>query len=271
MLGFALELAHHTGELLLDYRRRGLSGQINTKISHMDLVTAGDLAAERLISEAIHVRFPEHAVYAEESARGKLPDVEWLWVVDPVDGTTNFAHGLPLFAVNIGLAHQGVPVMGVTHAPALGSTFFAEHGGGAWLRQDGSDRRMSVTATGDLGLALLGTGFPYDRAAVADNNLAETTALDMRAQGVRRLGSAALEIAWVASGALDAYWESRAQVWDWTAGAVLVREAGGTVTTYLGNAWQMGDRSILASNGQQTLHSRLREIIQEARSRPPLA
>lgn len=166
MREFALDLALRAGELLLDYQRRGLAQPLRSKSSHMDVVTEADLAAEQLISTAIQEHYPGHAIFAEEnvSASGaSLPDAEWVWYIDPVDGTTNYTHGLPMFAVNIGVAHQRVPVLGVTHAPALKQTYWAEEGEGAWLRQDGAYRRLRVSTIPALERALLATGFPYDR------------------------------------------------------------------------------------------------------------
>jgi myo-inositol-1(or 4)-monophosphatase len=262
MREFALDLAQRAGELLLDFQRRGRSGMLRTKSTHMDIVTEADLASEQFIVQAIHAQYPEHAIQAEESAASRLPDAEWIWFVDPVDGTTNYAHGLPIFAVNLGLAHWRVPVLGVTHAPALGYTYWAEDGQGAWLRHDGGFERLRVSDTDRLERAMLTTGFPYDRATAIDNNLEQFARLDHRSQAVRRLGSAAMDLAWVAEGALDAYWESRAHDWDWVAGVVLVREAGGQVTDFAGRQWEPGMDQILAVNGQAGLHSIILSTIQ---------
>ena len=268
---YGIKLALQAGEILLDIQSSGRSRPIGTKLSHMDLVTAGDLAAEALLTQAIRERFPDHGIHAEESAQDKLPDTDWTWFIDPVDGTTNYAHGLPLFAINVGVAYHGEPVLGITHAPALEATYWAEAGGGAWLRRRGHDYPISVSDTADLGRALLGTGYPYDRATNPDSNLVETLALDIHAQGLRRLGTAALELAWVASGALDVFWQNRAQIWDWIAGAILVREAGGIVTDYAGQHWQPGHRSIIACNGQAALHAQVQSAIADARRAGALA
>ncbi len=261
MREFALDLALRAGELLLDYQRHGRAQPLRSKSSHMDVVTEADLASEQLISEAIRARYPEHAIFAEESAGAQLPDAEWVWYVDPVDGTTNYTHALPLFAVNIGVAHRGVPVLGITHAPALDSTYWAEEGEGAWQRHGGGYRRLHVSAVPALQQALLATGFPYDRGTSSDNNLAEFARLDLLSQAVRRLGSSALAMAWVADGSLDGYWENRAHAWDWLAGTVLVREAGGKVTDYAGRAWEPGMRQMLASNGLAGIHGQIQAAI----------
>jgi myo-inositol-1(or 4)-monophosphatase len=268
MREFALDLAMRAGELLLDYQRRGLARPLRSKSSHMDVVTEADLAAEQLITAAIQERYPGHAIFAEESASAPgatLPDAEWVWYIDPVDGTTNYTHGLPMFAVNIGVAHQRVPVLGITHAPAMNCTYWGEKGEGAWLRHDGGLRRLRVSGIPALEQALLATGFPYDRGTSSDNNLAEFASLDLRAQAVRRLGTAALEMAWVAEGSLDGYWENRAHAWDWLAGTVLVREAGGMVTNFAGRAWEPGMRQMLASNGQAGIHAQMQAAITTAR------
>ena len=129
---FAITLAQQAGQLLLDYLRRGLTADsIRQKTGHFDIVTEADVASERLILEALRSRFPSHGIYSEESANGALPDDEWLWLVDPIDGTTNYSHGLPIFAVNMALAHRGAPVLSVTHDPSAGRTYWAERGGGA--------------------------------------------------------------------------------------------------------------------------------------------
>jgi myo-inositol-1(or 4)-monophosphatase len=135
---FAIDLACRAGDLLRDYRQRGLvDDTIRSKTGHFDIVTEADLASERLILAALRSSFPGHGIHAEESANGVLPDAEWLWLVDPVDGTTNYAHGLPIFAVNLTLAYRGEPVLGVTHDPSSGRTYWAERGGGAWVRVAG--------------------------------------------------------------------------------------------------------------------------------------
>jgi myo-inositol-1(or 4)-monophosphatase len=271
MLEFAIDLAERGGQLLLDLHRQGKSGAIRTKESQMDLVTAGDLAVERLIIDSIRMHHPNHAIHSEESAQGAIPDAAWVWLTDPLDGTTNFAHGLPLYSVNIALAYQGRPVLGVTHAPALGCTYWAERGSRAWTRERGIDRRTRVTTTGEVENAILATGFPYDRAMVKDNNLAEFTSLELKVHAVRCLGSAALDMAWVAAGLLDGYWESRAHNWDWAAGTVLVEEAGGKVSDFAGASWEPHSRCVIASNGRMGVHEGIRTAIAAARVSAGLA
>ena len=177
---FAIALAQQAGELLLDYRRRGLAEDtIRTKTGHFDIVTEADVASERLIFSAIREAFPDHGFHGEESAGHRLPAESWFWVVDPLDGTTNFAHGLPIYGVNMALIHDGLPVLGVTCDPSSGRTYWAERGGGAWVRFGGQDTRLSVSTIANLDRALLSTGFIAGRKLDPSHNRAEFTALDL--------------------------------------------------------------------------------------------
>jgi myo-inositol-1(or 4)-monophosphatase len=266
MLDFAIDVVEQAGRVLLGYQSSGLSTeQVRTKVSLADLVTEADVSSERLILGAIRTQFPAHAIFSEESSSGEPPDVEWLWLVDPLDGTTNFAHRLPIFAVNLALAHRGEIVLGVTHDPTIDRTYWAEMGNGAWLRIGGHDHPLHVSNARSLKHCLLATGFPYDRATNPDDNVAEFAALDRRCQAVRRLGSSALAAAWVAAGILDGYWEAGVKPWDTGAGSLLVREAGGAVSDYRGNPWQLVSRNILVSNGQDGVHPVILETISGAR------
>jgi myo-inositol-1(or 4)-monophosphatase len=259
---FAIDLACRAGDLLRDYRQRGLvDDRIRTKTGHFDIVTEADLASERLILAALRSSFPGHGIHAEESARGALPEAEWLWLVDPVDGTTNYAHGLPIFAVNLALAHRGEPMLGVTHDPSTGRTYWAERGGGAWVRAAGEDRRIGVSSTSRIERALLSTGFIAGRKEGDNHNRVEFATLDLKAQSVRRLGSAAMALAWVAAGLLESYWEAGLSPWDFAAGWMLVLEAGGRITQYGGAPMRLDGRSLIASNGQPGIHDVVRETI----------
>jgi myo-inositol-1(or 4)-monophosphatase len=269
MREFTIDLARRAGALLLEYHEKAVveGHAFNTKTSPVDLVTAADVASDRLIGEAIAAAYPAHSIFSEESASGPLPDVEWLWVVDPLDGTTNFAHRVPFFAVNIALAHQGAVVLGVTFEPLANQVYWAEKGCGAWLRTAGApDRRLRVTLTSDLGRSLLSTGFPTDRRTNPDNNLSEFNALERRSHGVRRQGSAALELAWVAAGIVEAFWHPRLKPWDAAPGWLLVEEAGGKVTEYSGASWRLDSGTMVASNGQPRLHDAILETITAART-----
>lgn len=264
---FAITLAGRAGELLLEYRRNGLGEDaIREKAGYFDIVTVADVASERLIVAAIREAFPDHSIYAEESATGALPDVEWLWLVDPVDGTTNYAHGLPIFGVNLALAHHGVPVLGVTHDPSAGRTYWAETGGGAWVRVAGENQRLAVSRTAIIERALLSTGFIAARKERPLHNRAEFNALDLRSQSVRRLGSAALALAWVAAGFLEAYWEEALKPWDFAAGCVLLTEAGGRITEHSGAPLRLNSPTLIASNGQPGVYEVIEETIRTVRA-----
>lgn len=264
---FTIALAHRAGDLLRSILERGLdASRTRAKMGHFDIVTEADLASERLILEALRAQFPAHAIHAEESAGGGLPDAEWVWLVDPVDGTTNFAHGLPIFAVNLALAHRGAPVLGVTHQPSTGCTYWAELGGGAWLRCAGRDRRLAVSATAELNGALLATGFIHGRVHEPKSNRAEFWALDAQAQAVRRLGSAAMIMAWIAAGNLEGYWEAGLKPWDVAAGWLLVAEAGGRVTEYDGAAMRLDSPTMIASNGRPGIHGGISATIAQVRA-----
>jgi myo-inositol-1(or 4)-monophosphatase len=268
MLEFAIEVAEEAGRLLLGYQDGGLStDQVKTKASDADLVTVADVASERLILGALRAQYPRHRFFSEESSRGEPPDAEWLWLVDPLDGTTNFAHGLPIFAVNLALAHRGEVVLAVTHEPRQARTYWGERGSGVGVRADGRDDFLHVSATEELKHSLLATGFPYDRATNPDDNVAEFVKMDRRCRAVRRLGSSALAAAWVAAGNLDGYWETGIKPWDTGAGALLVREAGGAVSDFRGQQWQIASPSIVMSNGHPGVHLAMLETITEARHR----
>ena len=262
----AERLAREAGDELLAHRRRPVT--VESKAVRRELVTAADRAAEHIVVGGLQQAFPDHGVLAEEgvlTARGVASSgSDWLWIVDPLDGTTNFVHGLPFYAVAIGLAFRQRPVVGVVHAPALGETFVAWEGGGAWRRRGADDRpgeALRVTRTAELADALLATGFSYNRNEPGrDDNSANVARLLPRCRDLRRLGSAELDLCLVAAGSYDGYWERYLQPYDVAAGAVLVREAGGIVTDMEGgDEWLFGD-SILASNGR--LHGVLRDALQ---------
>lgn len=265
---FAIDLTGRAGKLLQEILGRGLDDtRTRAKLGHYDIVTEADVASERLILDSLHAAYPSHAIHAEESAEGGLPAAEWLWVVDPVDGTTNFSHGLPIFAVNLALAHRGMPVLGVTHDPSTGRTFWAEHGGGAWQRNaHGVDQRLAVSTVSEMRRALLATGFIHGRAKGPGSNRAEFWALDSKAQSVRRLGSAAMTMAWVASGRLEGYWEAELKPWDLAAGFLLVTEAGGRITEYDGSPMRLDSHTMIASNAQPGIHEAIMATIAEVQA-----
>jgi len=248
----AVEIARAAGERLLDHRRRLDRLAVDRK-GAIDLVTEADLESERLIRRRLAESFPGDGILGEELGRDERGrDAPWQWRIDPLDGTTNFVHGHPFFTVSIGLFRDGRPYGGVVYAPVLDELFRAEEGRGARLN-DGPIRVSGVSA---LDAALLATGFPYRRAELPDNNVANFAHFVVRVRGIRRGGSAALDLAYVACGRFDGYWELHLSPWDVAAGAALVREAGGRVTDFDGGeAWDDGSR-IIASNGH--LHDAIR-------------
>ena len=208
----------------------------------IDVVTEVDVRAERAITELIRSHFPDHRVLAEEGTLGG-DDLDHRWLIDPLDGTTNYSHGVPIFCVSVGYERQGSMAVGVIYDPILDELFLARAGGGATVNGE----PLEVSATRELGRALLTTGFPYDRSRFPPA-LAQFGALTQRSQAVRRIGSAALDLAWVAAGRFDAYWESTVFPWDVAAGGLIAREAGAQVTDLAGGQFGVEGGEILASN-----------------------
>jgi myo-inositol-1(or 4)-monophosphatase len=230
---------------------RRLFGQlenVRSKGSAGNLVTEADLAAEAAVLAVLEQETPSFGVLAEESGR-RSGQGDFEWCVDPLDGTTNYAHGFPVFACSVGLLWRGEPLLGALELPALQQSFWAAAGEGAWR----NDSRLRVSACERLADALLATGFAYDRAGRLDNNYAEFAWFTHRSHGVRRAGAAAVDLAWVAAGALDGYWERGLAPWDLAAAVVLVEEAGGVVSTYDGQRLRLGDGRLIACGAQ--LHS----------------
>jgi myo-inositol-1(or 4)-monophosphatase len=257
-LDVAVDVARAAGALLHD--QLGQARQISFK-GAINLVTEMDRRAERLIIERLRRAFPDHALLAEET--GPLPGAApYRWIVDPLDGTTNYAHGFPVFAVGIALEAEGEIVLAVAYDPNLRELFVAERGSGAFL--NGAPIRVSDTAR--LDQALLATGFPYTIREGKVTNLPEFAALSLRAQAVRRLGSAILDGAYVAAGRLDGYWELTLGPWDMAPTALLVTEAGGTVTAVRGGRFSLDRPGILATNGK--IHRALLETLSAATGPP---
>lgn len=227
-------LQHYWGNLT-DVREKGRPG---------DLVTEADRAAETAVLAVITRHFPDHGILAEESGKLGQADSRFQWAIDPLDGTTNYAHQYPVFAVSIGLLIDGVPQVGVVYNPIRQDLFQAATGLGATFNR----RPMRVSNTAALSQSLLVTGFAYDRTETPDNNYAEFCHLTHLTQGVRRAGSASLDLADVACGRVDGYWERGLSPWDIAAGIVLVREAGGCVTAYDQSELSIGSGRILAAN-----------------------
>lgn len=220
----------------------------------IDLITEYDLRSESLIVEGIRSAFPQDAILAEEGGEHGQGDLQWL--VDPLDGTTNFAHKVPCFSISIAVAHNRTPLLGVVYEPMRDDLFWATSGGGAWL----GERRISVSRAMALHDSLLVTGFPYDIRTNPETNLDHFAALSLRSRGVRRLGSAALDLAYVAAGRFDGYWEFRLWPWDWSAGMLLVQEAGGRVSRTDGGLEVFKKpTSLLATNGH--IHEAMMRVL----------
>jgi myo-inositol-1(or 4)-monophosphatase len=244
MLNFAIQIAHDAGRILAE--RFGRNIEISNK-GVIDLVTEADLAAERLIIERIQSYYPRHAILAEEAdASGVIHEgqSEWKWIIDPLDGTTNYAHAYPCFCVSVALERDGKIELGVIYDPTRDETFAAERGMGATL----NGRNIRVSEIDNLNRAMLCTGFPYD---VRDHGdfARHFHNFIMNAQAVRRDGSAALDLAYVACGRFDGFWEEGLRPWDVAAGVLLIEEAGGRVSYYDGSPFNIYKPPILASNG----------------------
>ncbi len=240
-LSFIEEIARSAGNIL----RENYGKQIEVQHkSTADLVTAADKASEKFLIETILTKFPKHAINAEESG-SHSGEANHQWFIDPLDGTINFAHGVPFFSVSVGYAYDGQLELGVIYDPLLDECFTAQRGKGAWLNK----HRIQVSKTGKLINCLLVTGFRHYLRDTPQNNFNNFARFSRITQGVRRLGSAALDLAYVAAGRLDGFWEVALHQWDVAAGALLVQEAGGIVTRMYGEPDFMAEPvSILAAN-----------------------
>jgi len=247
------EVALEAGRLLMD--RLHTDFAVSRK-GDINLVTEVDLAAEQLIVSRLRDAFPGHSILAEENHPHPSPGA-YTWIVDPLDGTTNYIHGFPFFAVSIGLEIDGEVEWGVVYNPNLEEIFTAQRGRGAWL--NGAPLRVSQTDS--LSASLLATGFPYDIRICRNNNLEYFRAFSLRSQAVRRAGSAALDFCYLAAGRFDGYWELKLHPWDCAAGYLMVREAGGMVTRLDGSPGTIYDREFVASNG--LIHDQMLAVIRE--------
>ncbi|KEF42809.1 MAG: inositol monophosphatase [Cyanobium sp. CACIAM 14] len=239
LLGVAREAAVAGGRQLRSHF--GRLEQVRQKGAAGNLVTEADLAAEAAVLAVLEQRTPGLAVLAEESGR-REGNGELQWCVDPLDGTTNYAHGFPVFATSVGLCWRGLPLLGALELPVLEEHYWAAPGQGAWC----NGRRLQVTACDRLDDALLATGFSYDRTERRDNNYAEFAWFTHRTHGVRRAGAAAVDLAFVAAGRVDGYWERGLAPWDLAAGVVLVEEAGGQVCAYDGGSLDLSAGRVIA-------------------------
>lgn len=250
-LSFAIELAKKAGKLL----REGYSKKKTIAYKgDLNLVTEFDLRSEELIVSSLRENFPGEGILAEEG--GLQVSGEGQWLIDPLDGTTNFAHNIPFFAVSIAFVQSQKPLLGVIFDPMRDELFHAEAGQGVWLNA----APLRVSTLEKLTESLLVTGFPYDRNTHHDNNLAHFAAFSLRALGVRRMGSAAMDLAYVAAGRFEGYWELRLSPWDWAAGMLMVKEAGGKISrTDGGHDIFSEPPSLLATNG--LVHEQMLDVL----------
>ncbi len=245
----ASAIAREAGAQLREFFAQGVETEYKGDV---DLVTVADRTVEKLIRGRLGEVFPEHGVYGEEGTRERM-EGEFRWYVDPLDGTTNFAHGFPQFCVSMGLERRragtrteadGTIVAGIIYDPMRDELYTAERGRGAWL----NGKPMHVSRTPDLAESLVSTGFP-SRKRHDSPNIHFYQEFTLRSHGVRRAGSAALDLAFVACGRLEAFWEFNLNPWDTAAGVLLIEEAGGLVTDFAGEAFQLNSKEVLASNG----------------------
>jgi len=242
-------IALEAGALLRKFFERGVATEYKGEV---DVVTEADRSSEKLIAERLCAQFPAHGIFGEEGSRRRL-DAEYRWYVDPLDGTTNFAHGFPVFCVSMGLEHRpaglaadadGELIAGVIYDPTRDELFVAEKGMGAWR----NGRRISVSRTARLAEGLLATGFPSRKRHVSPN-IHFYQEFTLRSHGVRRAGSAALDLAYTACGRIDGFWEFHLNPWDTAAGALLVVESGGSMTRFDGSRFRLNSDETLATNG----------------------
>jgi myo-inositol-1(or 4)-monophosphatase len=254
-LDFAKKIVLQAG----DFLKRKSSGRRSIRYKDdlgSNIVTDMDLASEALIKKAIAKEFPDHAIVAEES--GLSGDSPHKWYIDPIDGTTNFAHGFPVWTVTVAYEKNGVLQTGVTYAPMLGEFYWAQRGKGAWC----NGRRLHVTKTGKLQHALLCTGFSY-LLEYRKINLKYFTEFLMKAQAIRRMGAASLDLCWTAAGAFDGFWEMRLGPWDMAAGIVILEEAGAKVTDFQGKPVDIRRGDFLGAN--PALHRRMLDVLRKTK------
>ena len=248
----ATEAALRAGRLLRENIEK--SGEISYK-GAVDLVTNLDTQAQKVIFDHLSARFPDHDYLAEEGL-SQDKGAEFRWIIDPLDGTTNYVHHFPVFTVSIALEREGEVVLGLIYDPMREEIFSAMKAKGAFLNGEG----IRVSRVDDLNKSLLATGFPYDVRTSKVNNIAHFNNFITRVQGIRRCGSAAMDLCYVASGRFDGFWEVKLSPWDMAAGALLVQEAGGLVSDFQNGEFKIHSDEILASNG--LIHEQIVEVLQ---------
>jgi myo-inositol-1(or 4)-monophosphatase len=258
LMTVAISAARKAGVVLLDHARTGFNIAYKNVVN---LVTDADRSAEESIIRIIRQEFPAHRILAEERGQEGTVGSPFLWIIDPLDGTTNFAHGFPFYSISIGLEYDGRLILGVVLDPVRQELFTAEAGKGAFL----NGAPITVSGVAHLDKALLVTGFAYDIRETADNNLDHFSRISLRAQGVRRTGSAALDLCYVAAGRLDGYWEVKLSPWDMAAGSVILAEAGGEVSGFTAGRFSLYDQALVATNG--LIHAELLQALNEPADR----
>ena len=254
MLQVAIEAATNAGKFLK--QNIGKFKSIQQKDGQdRNLVTEIDKKSEELIIKIISSHYPSHDILAEESGNDKGKPSEYRWIIDPLDGTTNFTHGLPIFCVSIGVEYKGEIIAGVIYDPNTDELFTSEKGSGAFL----NGKRIHVSLVDYIGRSILVTGFPYNIIENPDHAVEHFVNFLMKAQAVRRLGSAALDLAYLASGRFDGFWEVALQPWDMAAGVLILHEAGGVITNFSGEKFNLYEKQLLASNG--TIHNQMLDVI----------
>lgn len=255
MIELAIRAAREAGAILQDFAARGF--QIENK-GRINLVTEADLASERHIKQLISSHYPTHRILAEESGASSdesNSSEQYTWIIDPLDGTTNFSHGFPCYAVSIGIEYKGESVAGVIYDPCRDEMFAAERGAGATC----NDQKIQVSEIERLERALVVSGFPYDVRERMEEYLPAWREFLNHAQGVRRLGAAAIDMACVAAGRMDGFWEQGLNAWDVAAGWVIIEEAGGCVTKLDGSPFDNHSASLLCSNG--LVHDEMLDVL----------
>lgn len=256
LLNIAVRAARSAGNIILRHSERLDTLTVREK-AHHDFVSEVDQLAEQAIIRTVHKLYPGHGILAEES--GAQAGDEYQWVIDPLDGTTNFLHGFPQFAVSIAVMHKGALEHAVVFDPLRNELFTASRGGGAYL----NDRRMRVSRIKDMDDALLGTGFPFRTQEYLNSYLEMFRVLFPMTSGIRRAGSAALDLAYVAAGRLDGFWEIGLSIWDMAAGALLIREAGGIITDFSAGDEFLATGNVIAGNPRihQAMHQAIRPLL----------
>ncbi len=243
MINDVIKIAKEAGQIVKEGFNKNL--KIDYKSNESDLVTNIDKASEKLISDFIKKKYPSHGILAEEG--GNIKDgSEYVWVVDPLDGTVNFAHGLPIFSISIGVQKNGKTIAGAVYDVPADVIYSAESGGGAYANEE----KINVSDNSNIAHSILVTGFPYNIRENPYNALEKFVALTRASRGIRRLGSAAIDFCYVARGVFDGFWEVYLNPWDICAGKFIVEEAGGIVTNFNGDQINIDSKQILATNGK---------------------